>query len=299
MGYQALSGIIEPMTRMRGLVLGGGGITGIAWELGIVAGLAEHGVDLTTADVVVGTSAGSAVGAQLLSGARIEDLYAAQLADATGERVWRMGVPALARFMIAAAWPGDGRRGRAYLGRRALAARTIPESEFRAVFSSMLPGAGWPDRKLLITAVDAVSGEPRVFDRDSGVELADAVAASCAVPIVLPPITVAGRRYVDGGVRSIANADLAAGCDSVVVLAPVDFAFRPSLRINRQLRRLGEHVRSIVVTPDAAARKTIGSNVLDPAKRGPAAKAGRDQAATIVDVVRDVWMQAVSAAPTA
>jgi NTE family protein len=273
----------------RGLVLGGGGITGIAWELGMIAGLAEQGVDLSVADVVVGTSAGSAVGAQILSGTPIAELYAEQLADPAGESGWRMGAGALARFLFAAAWPGEGRRARAYLGRAALAAQTIPEQAFRERFVSMLHAKSWPDRKLLITAVDAQTGEPKVFDRDTGVELVDAVAASCAVPVVLPPMTVAGRRYVDGGTRSIANADLAVGCDRVVVLAPVNFALKPRLRISRQLRHLGAHVRSVVVSPDSAARKAIGSGVLDPARRAAAARAGRDQAKTAVDAIRSVW----------
>ncbi len=274
----------------RGLVLGGGGITGIAWEIGVVAGLAELGVDLTAADVVVGTSAGSAVGAQILSGAPIEEVFARQLADASGEARWRIGAGALARFMIAAAWPGDGRRGRAYLGRVALRAPTIPESDFRRVFEVMLPGNAWPERKLLINAVDAESGEPRVFDRESGVQLVDAVAASCAVPAVYPPMTVDGRRYVDGGVRSIANADVATGCDRIVVIAPVNFGVRRGQRIRHQLRRLGGSVRSIVVTPDAAAGKAIGRNVLDPLRRAAAARAGRAQARAVVDAVREVWV---------
>jgi len=273
----------------QGLVLGGGGITGIAWELGMLAGLAEAGVDLSSADVVVGTSAGSAVGAQLLSGTPIADLYAAQLADATGERGWTMGAGALARFVVASALPGDGRRAGVYLGRRALAAKTISEGDFRAVFTAMLHGSTWPDRKLLITAVDAETGELKVFDRESGVELVDAVAASCAVPMVLPPITVAGRRYIDGGSRSVTNADLAAGCDRVVVLAPVSFAIRRAHRLGRQLRGLGDDVRSIVVSPDSAARKAIGSNVLSPARRAASAEAGREQAKRVADAVRAVW----------
>lgn len=277
------------MAQGRGLVLGGGGITGIAWELGIIAGLAERGVDLAAADVVVGTSAGSAVGAQLLSGRPIADLYAAQLADPTGETRWKMGTAALARFVLAAAWPGDERRGRVYLGRRALAARTIPEAEFRQVFVAMLKDGAWPARRLLITAVDAETGEVKVFDRDSGVELVDAVAASCAVPTVLPPMTVEGRRFVDGGVRSVTNADLATGCDRVVVLAPVTFGVKRRQRIRHQLSRLGGGVESLVVSPDAAARKAIGSNPLDPARRAAAARAGHDQAATVIDAVRSLW----------
>ena len=281
--------IIRVASDRRALVLGGGGVTGIAWEIGVLAGLAEAGVDLTSADVVVGTSAGSVVGAQILSGVMIEDLYAEQLKDATGEIGAKMGLAVLGRFIMASLWPGDERHGRARLGRAALAARTVPESERRAVIEQRLPTRSWPDRRLLITAVDAESGEARVFDRDSGVALVDAVAASCAVPIVWPPMTIGGRRYIDGGVRSIANADLAAGCDRVVVLAPVTVALRRSSRIAGQLSSLGPHVRSVLVSPDAQARRAIGRNVLDPARRAASAGAGRTQAVTLVDAVAGVW----------
>jgi NTE family protein len=273
----------------RALVLGGGGITGIAWELGLLAGLAEKGIDILSPDTVVGTSAGSVVGAQILSGESIEDLYAEQLADPTGEAGGRMGAVALARFVIASAWPGDAGRGRAYLGRAAIGATTNPESDSRAVFERLVPRDSWPELRLLVTAVDAETGEPRVFDRDSGVELRDAVAASCAVPIVWPPITIQGHRYIDGGVRSIANADLAAGCDRVVVLAPVTFALRRSGRISAQLASLGQDVRSLVVSPDAHARAAIGRNVLDPAQRAASARAGRRQAAIVESAVEAVW----------
>jgi NTE family protein len=275
----------------RALVLGGGGITGIAWELGLVAGLAEAGVDLTSADLVVGTSAGSVVGADLLSGAPIEELFAEQLEDPTGELAARMGAGALARFVLASIWPGDARRGRAYLGHAALAARTVPESERRAVIERRLRSDAWPDTRLLITAVDAETGEARVFDRDSGAALTDAVAASCAVPIVWPPMTVNGRRYIDGGVRSIANADLAAGCARIVVIAPVTVALRRSGQIARQIAGLGPGVRSVVVSPDAAARTAIGRNVLDPAQRPASARAGRRQAADVAGAVRAVWVE--------
>ena len=276
-------------TRRRALVLGGGGVTGIAWETGLLAGLAEAGVDLTSADVVVGTSAGSVVGAQILSDVTLEDLYAAQLKDATGEIAAKIGMGAMMRFVIGSLWPGDERRGSARIGHAALKARTVPESERRAVIEQRLPSRSWPERRLIITAVDAETGELRVFDRDSGVPLADAVAASCAVPLVWPPITIDGRRYIDGGVRSPTNADLAAGCDRVVVLAPVMFALRRSRRIDNQLASLGPGVRSIVVSPDAQSRRAIGSNVLDPAHREASARAGHLQAAGVLDAVAAVW----------
>ncbi|HSS94820.1 MAG TPA: patatin-like phospholipase family protein [Candidatus Dormibacteraeota bacterium] len=275
---------------LRALVLGGGGVTGVAWELGLLAGLAQQGVDLTAPDLVVGTSAGSVVGAQVLSGTPIEDLYAAQLADATGEIAARMGTGAMLRFAIASIWPGDERRGRAYLGRAALAARTVPESQRRAVIESRLPSRSWPERRLLIVAVDVDTGETRIFDRDSGVSLTDAVAASCAVPLVWPPVTIDGRRYIDGGVRSVANADLAKGCGSVVVLAPVTATLRPSSRIESQLAGLGPTVRAVLISPDAEARGAIGRNLLDPAQRAASARAGRRQAGGAVSAIATAWV---------
>lgn len=272
------------------LVLGGGGVTGIAWETGILAGLAEVDVDLTSADLVVGTSAGSVVGAQILSGVMLEDLYADQLKDATGEIAAKMGLGAMARFAIGSLWPGDERRGRAWLGRNAVTARTVPESARRAVIEKRLPSHSWPARRLLIVAVDAETGEPKVFDRACGTSLTDAVAASCAVPMVWPPVTINGRRFIDGGVRSAANADLAIGCDRVVVLAPVMVALRRSQRIDTQLAALGPGVQSIVISPDSQARKAIGPNSLDPAFRAASAKAGRLQAATVAGAVAAVWV---------
>lgn len=273
----------------RGLVLGGGGVTGIAWMAGLLAGLAEAGIDLSEADVVVGTSAGSVVGAQILSGPTLEDLYAAQLTDPAGELAARMGATAMLRFITAALWPGDEQRARARLGRAALKARTVPEAERRAVIERRLPTASWPERSLLITSVDAETGELRVFDRDSGVPLPEAVAASCAVPLVWPPITIGGHRYMDGGVRSATNADLAAGCDRVVVLAPITYALRRSTRIASQLASLGTSLQSVVISPDAQARKAIGGNVLDPAHRVVSARAGHAQSAAAAESVAAVW----------
>jgi NTE family protein len=103
-------------------------------------------------------------------------------------------------------------------------------------------------------------------------------------------VTIDGHRYMDGGTRSIANADLAAGCERVVVLAPVTLAVRRTGRISVQLAGLGASVRSIVVSPDRAARMAIGRNVLDPAHRAAAARAGLDQAAAAAASIRSVWL---------
>jgi len=243
----------------------------------------------TTADLVVGTSAGSVAGAQILSGVALEKLYDAQLREPKGEIPANLGRGKLLRFMLMMAWPGDEGRARARLGRAAMKADTIPESMRLQVIASRLPSTVWPDRTLLITAVNAETGELRVFDRASGVPLLEAVAASCAVPLVFPPITVGGRRYVDGGVGSPANADLATGCDTVIVIAPVTMGLRRSQRLSHQLGGLGPDVRSVVVSPDAAARQAMGRRPLDPAFRAAAARAGHAQASKVASPIRDAW----------
>jgi NTE family protein len=281
-----------PVSEQRtALVLGGGGITGIAWELGLVTGLADAGVDLRTADLVVGTSAGSVVGAQLRSGADLPELYGRQLEPPAQERVARLGRRTLARYGLAMLLARrDDAAFRRRLGRLACAAadrgRTPSEAERRAVIASRLPRAEWPEQPLVITAVDTRSGEFTTFTRDSGVELAAAVAASCAVPGVYPPVMIDGRRYMDGGMRSPANADLAAGYDRVVVLAPVPGV---GLMTGVAAQVAGLTDRVAVVSPDEGSRAAIGRNVLDPAARAGSARAGHAQAAAVVDRVAEVW----------
>jgi NTE family protein len=274
------------------LVLGGGGITGIAWEIGMLAGLAEAGVDLSGADLVVGTSAGSVVGAQVTSGAQLEALFARQLEPPVDEKVARMTRSNLAQY----GWALLRSRGRDVEFRRrvgalALAAEkaglTPTEQERIDVIGSRLVSAEWPARPLLTTAVDAETGEFRTFDRDSGVPLVQAVAASCAVPGVYPPVTIDGRRYVDGGMRSAANADLATGYERLVVLAPIARGIGPVASVDAQVTALVSRVA--VVSPDRASRTAIGRNVLDPAARAPSAKAGRAQAASVVERVAEAW----------
>jgi NTE family protein len=256
---------------------------------GLIAGLAESGIDLAGADLMVGTSAGSVVTAQLRSGVPIRQLYEEQLREASGEIAAKIGLGFYIRFVGASLFPGNERNARARLGRAALRARTVPEAERIEVIGSRLPSREWPEGRLLVTSVDAESGEAVVFDRSGQATLVEAVAASCAVPLVWPPVTIQGHRYMDGGVRSIANADLARGCDRVLVLAPVTFALRRSNRISTQLASLGSAVRSLVISPDAQSRQAIGSNVLDPAQRPGSARAGHAQAAQEVARVAALW----------
>jgi NTE family protein len=274
------------MADKRAVVLGGGGVTGVAWEIGMLHGLAELGVDLSAADVYVGTSAGSVVAAQITSGTPLDEMYARELADTSGDRNATIGAGVLLRYALAMLVPGTG--GRRRLGRSALRAKTVPESARRKAIGARVPaGTPWPATRLRIPAIEAETGRVVVFDNDSGAPLLDAVAASCAVPLVWPPMTVNGTRYIDGGMRSIANVDLATGCDRVVVLAPGSVALRKRDRPAAQAAALG--VPNAVVTPSKAALTAIGRNPLSPDRRAAAAEAGRKQATEEFSKVKLVW----------
>ena len=275
------------MTRTA-LVLGGGGITGIAWELGILKGLADAGVDVTGADIVTGTSAGSVVGAQVTGTRSLDEVYATQLAPPDHEIGAKVGRATMFRLVPPMLVPGSEERKLRRIGRMSMRAHPPGGAERLEVIRSRLGDVPWPDRDLRITAVEAETGAFVVFDRNSGVELVPAVAASCAVPLVWPAVAIDGRHYLDGGMRSTANVDLARGADVVVVLAPIPQAFSKSTSIKAQLERTGA-TRSVVITPDAQASADIGRNVLDPAQRAAAARTGLRQAADVAEKVRKAW----------
>jgi NTE family protein len=267
------------------LVLGGGGIAGIAWTTGVIAGLADEGVDVTGVDLLVGTSAGSAVAAQLSSGLPIEDLYARQADPArqykelvppgiSVEELWTTLQQMYAQYP-------DLAELRKRIGAMALETETVSEAVRLEVIRGRLPVHSWPDRSLKIVAVDAYTGEPRIFDRSSGVSLVDAVAASCAVPGIWPPVTIGGTRYVDGGVRTAANADLAEGYDRILVIAPL-----VDLWLDDEISALKRTARVELIVPNADSLAAFGADPLDPATRTPAAIAGRSQGRKTAPAVR-------------
>ncbi|MCA1783070.1 MAG: patatin-like phospholipase family protein [Dermatophilaceae bacterium] len=286
----------SPQSPRRALVLGGGGHAGIAWEIGVVLGLLEEGIDVRAADLLIGTSAGSIVATHLALGGDIDDAVTRLTSPESVATGARMGPAILLRYLAAGLRPGSPARQRAWLSRRAEEAAVIDEDSFVRTVALGIEDADWPDRDLMITAVRADTGEAVTFTKDSGVPLARAVAASCAVPLIYPPVTIHGDRYVDGGIRTVTNADMAVGCDQVVVIAPIAFAVRKSNRPRAQLARLGAHVRSTCVVPDEQSLEAMGRNLLDPSTADDARRAGVAQGAKVADRVATVWQTDLVAA---
>jgi NTE family protein len=260
------------------LVLAGGGVTGIAWETGVLLGLRDQGIDVAaSAGLVIGTSAGSTVGAQIAVGNDLETMFARQLDENHGEISPWIDVDLLATIfgMMTDGGTDDDltRRG---IGELALRAATVDEATRRAVIAHRIGTDEWPARDLVVTAIDAETGGFVTWDGSSGVSLIDAVASSCAVPGFWPCVSINGHRYYDGGLRNSANADLAAGHDDVWVLAPLTGGASPAVeRAMSGLRDAGAAVR--FVSADAGAVAAMGPNSLDPRFRAVAAEHGRRQ----------------------
>jgi NTE family protein len=282
------------------LVLGGGGSAGQAWTIGVIAGLAEAGIDMTeAADLVIGTSSGATAAAQVRSGIPPAELLASTLSpparpvgqnrptpqgppmSAVFERMRSIGAAATSAADLQRAMGAFGLESDATLGPAAA-------EHWRATVAARLPGQQWPDRPMIVPAVNAHTGELAVFDRDSGVDLVDAVTAGTALPGVVPTHNINGTPYINGGVRSAENADLATGYANVVVISP--FGGRtgplppgqfegmrrfPGADLESEveaLRQQGSRVE--VITPDADSQVAMGTNQMDPATRIPAARAG-------------------------
>ena len=273
----------------RAFVLAGGGATGIAWEAGIVIGLRDGGIDVRDADTMIGTSAGSMVAAHLRVGTDEGNAFARIQEGAPLASYGRLGPSDAARY-LRAQLNLDKRSGRALVGQSALTARTTTEEDWLQAIGLGLVGKPWPAGRLFVTAVDAQTGTSVVFDNTSGVPLERAVAASCAVPGVFPAVEVGGRRYVDGGLRSIANADLAAGHRRVLVLSPYPIASHLRDLPLVQLRTLKPRARTHLVVPDARDLWAMGANPLDMSRGAGTFETARAHGARIADRVAEMWV---------
>lgn len=286
----------------RALVLSGGGPVGIAWESGLIAGFAQGGVDLGQADHILGTSAGAVVGARLASGCEAARLADALLAPAATRPEREDPAPStanLARMVELMTEAQSGTRHpaevRRELGALALSSATVGEADFVQRIAAALgeaPKAGWPARDFACTAADAEDGGFQIWNAAAGVDLLPAVASSCAVPGLFPPVSLQGRRYMDGGARSASNADLAAGFDVVVVVSVQPPGAPPWMA-----KRLDEEVESlkagettvVVVTPDDEAGAAFGGGLMDPSRNGLVARAGLAQGLAQADILKQIW----------
>ena len=271
------------MTTRRALVLAGGGLAGIAWETGILLGIADESPEaarrLLDSDVLVGTSAGSAVGAQIGSGSPLDALFERQVAETSAELDPGVDIDSITELFLAAlADPGPTLTERMKrIGAVAASTETVPEAVRRKVIADRLPSHDWPERVLRLTAIDIATGELAVFERHSGVELVDAVAASCAVPGAWPPVSIAGRRYMDGGVGSPVNMRVARDCGEVVVLVPSAVGTPSPFGAGPAAEIANFAGNTFAVFADDDSLTAFGPNALDPRCRIPSALAGREQ----------------------
>jgi len=276
------------------LVLGGGGVAGIAWMTGLLCGLEESGIDMDGFGTVLGTSAGAAVGAQVYGGCSLDQLYQRQVdpAQQVEELIPSVSLKrVLLKLLPALAVRKQPEKFRRKVGKMAIRAETVPAHMRYRVIEQRLKGCRWPERDFNVAVVNALTGAPEVFDRSSGVSLTDAIAASCAVPGIWPVVDVAGTPFIDGGIRSAHSADYVCGAQQVLVLAPMGYKpnFTPDAGLRKEVKMLRDcGARVSVLIPDDASVVAMGHNPLDPETRAPAARAGYAQAAMAFTQLEDL-----------
>ena len=272
---------------------------GIAWESGLLAGLTDGGVDVRDADCIIGTSAGSVVGTRVAAGHDPTQFGARREGSRVEARSAGGGPDMEALTRIFDLWGRAQRMSRellAEIGALARGARTIAADAFVDMIARSHGVSEWPER-LRLTAVDVESGEFVLHDRTSGAPLAHAVASSCAVPGMFPPVEINGRYYMDGGVRSGTSADAVLDLrpDVALVVAPIGAAQTGigalAERLMRdeiaQLEAAGTRVCS--VTPEAAELAAFGPNLMDPAAAEPSHKAGRERGLALARREASIW----------
>lgn len=287
----------EPKKLSRALVLGGGGPVGRAWQAGLVAGLTAKGVALRTADFILGTSAGAIVGAQLAL-----DLDLAIVAPTAGAPAFTPSASSgeWLKLSAQAARSSDPEPFRRTIGQ--IASNAVTPSEDQAIQRlGILANRNWPSN-LRATAVNVRTGEGVSWQSASGVPLDRGVASSCALPGVWPPITINGERYMDGGIRSMLNADLASGHNAIIIVScfaltlPKGFSNEDREVLNEKLneeiaalRAAGARVDTITPSEGFLSLTQFGSKMLDPSLVPAAAQLGQQQAPVEAARLDRIW----------
>jgi len=289
-----MTDVATPVPGTRALVLGGGGVAGIAWELGVLTALQQAGVDLDAADLVVGTSAGSVVGTFVRHGG-VQQAYDQQHAPVPTTYEEPVAVdPEAFQARLGAALEGatadqDARARLGHVAQQVTTGQT--DDERTATFAETLPSTEWPTKALALTTIDATDGVFHVLTAEDGVPLPRAVAASCSVPLVWSPVVIEGRPYIDGGMRSATNADVAAGYERVLVIAcgpEGPSPLGPWLDVTVESLRAGGSSVEVVVA-DSTSQQAFGQNSLSLSTQAPSAEAGHAQGAAVAEGIAAFW----------
>ncbi len=273
------------------LVLGGGGTVGVAWEVGVLAALADAGVQPSGAKVIVGSSAGSLVGTHIRQGRSIERLATEQrepISDGTGRPATTDLSGVMEVFTVMSEAKERTPAVFQEVGRIAMAAHTPPEADWIGRFEKMIDSSDWPKDDLWLTAVDCNTGTRRAWTKADGVPLPAAVASSCAIPGVFPPISLDGSRYTDGGLWSSSNLDIVldADIDAAIFVGPLRAGAKDAVRqLEQEIELLAAHgKRAEAILPGEAFITEIGkANLMNSALRDRGVDLGIEDGAAAVD----------------
>jgi NTE family protein len=273
------------MSEMMGLVIGGGGFVGIAWEIGVFKALEDGGASLKKVSAVIGTSAGALVGAQYFSGRDIDVMFREQHHPG-----WLVHVSKLVQSKKAKPFTDkqndeeSKREQKVRLGRSAIESRSfLPQSLYIKMVQKVIKVKGWPqDVNYMPTTTDCETGDLKLWRQSDSIPFIRAVAASCCVPNILPPVTINGRRYVDGGCGSVNNFDkiIETGIQKAIFIGP--FGGEHSPEIGQERRKLSKEIEQVkqagidalVITPSAKLAESCGLDILNPALSPAAAECG-------------------------
>ncbi|MFM0347796.1 patatin-like phospholipase family protein [Paraburkholderia sp. RL17-347-BIC-D] len=275
--------------KTRGLILGGGGVTGLAWEIGVLHGLISKGIDLRGVDKIIGTSAGAFAATALMDERGISWAYDRQFSALVQE------VPAVfsadlieTLSAILRECAGDDREAGRRMGAFALHASTIDVATRLAVVRDRLDRTDWPSDRLRFTAVDADTGSLHLLDETSGIDIVHAVGASGAAPGIWPVIEAGGRRWIDGGSVSPTNANLAVRFGQCLVISPMPISLS-GIAVREELDMISAATDSFLIAPDERSLDAIGNNPFDPDRRRLAAEAGRAQGEHTAETLGVEW----------